>query len=103
MLAKRFEVSKNPIRKALIRLERENFVVIKPQYGTFVSEVSIEKGREICDVRSLLESYAARIAAEKITEKQIASLQKSFDHLDVLEKGSEEYSNCDNETSALSL
>ena len=92
-LAKRFEVSRDPVRKALIRLERENFVHIKPQFGTIVSEISIEKGKEICDVRLMLETYAAKIAAEKITKQQLESLQNAFDRLALMDKNSEEYSN----------
>lgn len=91
-LAQRFEVSRDPVRKAFIRLERESFVQIKPQFGTIVSEISIEKGKEICDVRLLLETYAAKIAAEHITDAQLETLQAAFDRLVRMSKGSDEYS-----------
>ncbi|MGE0074078.1 MAG: GntR family transcriptional regulator [Sphaerochaetaceae bacterium] len=91
-LAQRFEVSRDPVRKALIRLERENFVQIKPQFGTIVSEISIEKGKEICDVRMLLETYAAKIAAEKVTTQQLNALQHAFNKLETMDKNSDSYS-----------
>ena len=36
-LAAVLEVSRAPIKSALAKLEKEGFVKIKPQYGTFVS------------------------------------------------------------------
>ena len=45
-LAKRFGISQTPVREALLRLEEEGLVIIKPQSGTFVAAIDVEKAAE---------------------------------------------------------
>jgi DNA-binding GntR family transcriptional regulator len=42
-LAKRFGISETPVREALLRLEEEGLVIIKPQSGTYVAAIDVEK------------------------------------------------------------
>jgi DNA-binding GntR family transcriptional regulator len=56
-------VSKTPIREALQRLEHSRLVVIIPNKGCYVANISIDRIREIFEIRSILECAAARIAA----------------------------------------
>jgi len=91
-LANRFNVSRDPVKRAFIRLEQEELVEIIPQFGTIVSEISIDKGKQICDVRLLLEPYATEIATKTITKGQMKKLENAFNKLNLLDKGSEEYS-----------
>ena len=55
-LAKELGVSRTPIREALIILERERFIDIYPQRGTFVSLIDLDLVREIAYMRHILES-----------------------------------------------
>lgn len=89
-LSEELEVSRAPIKSALAKLEKEGFVKIKPQYGTFVSEISVKRAREICDIRILLETYAVQIAVEKITEVQIEEMQKLIEKMDQMHEDNEE-------------
>ncbi|MFO1128061.1 MAG: GntR family transcriptional regulator [Rhodospirillales bacterium] len=45
-LAKNFGISETPVREALLRLEEEGLVVIKPQSGTYVAAIDVEKAAE---------------------------------------------------------
>ena len=60
-------IGRTPIREALQRLARENLVRSIPHRGTFVTDVNITDLARITEVRTVLESHAARLAAEKIT------------------------------------
>lgn len=82
LLAEKFGVSRAPVRNALGRLEQDGLVRIKPQSGTIVSEISIEKAIHICEIRLLLERYAVYIAAKRVTDSQLAQLQLWFDRLE---------------------
>ena len=84
-LAKKYKVSRAPIRAAIQKLQKENLVLVKPQVGTIVSPISLEKGIEICEVRQLLEPFAAAIAAERIGYKEEGILTAQFKKLAQLE------------------
>jgi DNA-binding GntR family transcriptional regulator len=56
-------VSKTPIREALQQLEHNRLVVIIPNKGCYVANISIDRIREIFEIRSILECAAARLAA----------------------------------------
>lgn len=90
-LAQKYGIGRAPVRKALNRLEQEGLVCIKPQFGTIVSDISIRRGQDICDVRLLLECHAARIAAQKIGDDRLFELQRAFDRLERMDARSEEY------------
>lgn len=59
-IARRFEVSHAPVREALRRLAHEGLAVQLPRRGTFVSSVSEDDARRSYELRSVLESFAAR-------------------------------------------
>jgi len=66
-LREELKIGRTPIREALQRLARENLVRSIPHRGTFVTEVNITDLARITEVRVVLESHAARLAAEKHT------------------------------------
>ena len=55
MLSKELGVSRAPIKTALSKLEAKKLVEIRPQYGTFISRISPERAKNICEIRILLE------------------------------------------------
>jgi DNA-binding GntR family transcriptional regulator len=61
------QIGRTPIREALQRLARENLVRSIPHRGTFVTDVNITDLARITEVRVVLESHAARLAAEKLS------------------------------------
>jgi len=84
VLSKRLKIGRTPIREALQRLARENLVRSIPHRGTFVTDVNITDLARITEVRVVLESHAASLAAERLSVNDRESLTML---LEVLEEG----------------
>ena len=83
-LAEKLGISRTPIREAFRQLESEGFLTVIPRRGAVVSRITKKEVSDFYELKSLLEGYAARIAAEKITEKGIEKLRKINEQLLVL-------------------
>jgi DNA-binding GntR family transcriptional regulator len=75
-LREELKIGRTPIREALQRLARENLVRSIPHRGTFVTDVNITDLARITEVRVVLESHAARLAAEKLNAGDRDSIQE---------------------------
>jgi DNA-binding GntR family transcriptional regulator len=64
-IAKRYEVSRTPVREAFARLELEELVRTEPQYGTYVFTIDRRQFAQISEARSILECAALRLAYER--------------------------------------
>lgn len=80
-LAAELQVGRSPVRSALARLERDGWVVVLPQSGTFVRDFSAREIAAMCELRLLLESHAARVAALKVPSDELATLRGQFETL----------------------
>ncbi|HXD96836.1 MAG TPA: GntR family transcriptional regulator [Candidatus Acidoferrum sp.] len=80
-LARRFHVSRTPVRKALARLEQEGLVRILPKRGIVVPEVSPGELRELFDVREALEGLAARQAAGHVDARALRAVERPLRRL----------------------
>jgi len=69
-------VSRTPVREAFRRLQSDGLVRSVPNVGVAVCEFSPSEADDIFGLRVLLESYCARLAAERIGEDEVALLQK---------------------------
>jgi DNA-binding GntR family transcriptional regulator len=78
-LSRELGVSRTPVWDALNRLEAEGLVEIIPRKGVYLLNFSQERAREIYLVRQALESVAARLAAEHISETELEQLRKALD------------------------
>jgi DNA-binding GntR family transcriptional regulator len=78
-ICKDLEVSKTPVREALQKLEHDRLVVIVPNKGCFVSSVSIDRIREVFEIREILECAAARLAASLAVRNQFTSILENHD------------------------
>src|SRR5207302_6083210 len=58
-LAQEMGVSRAPIREALLKLGEQGLVVNIPYRGTYVTEVSPHRIRDIISLRAVLETLAA--------------------------------------------
>lgn len=65
-------LSRTPIREALIRLEEEGLVTIRPRHGITVSALSLDDLAEIYEVFSALEVKAAALAARRGVSSEMA-------------------------------
>ena len=75
-LAKRFNVSRGPLREAIMRLEGLGLIERIPHVGARVITFSPEKLIELYAVREALEGMAARLAARHMTPQDIAGLEQ---------------------------
>ncbi|MFH1490430.1 MAG: GntR family transcriptional regulator [Pseudomonadota bacterium] len=74
-LAKDYETSRTPIRDALRKLEQENIIEKLPYGGYRIREVDVEEIEEIFGIRGVLESYAASLATQKISEIDLQEIE----------------------------
>jgi DNA-binding GntR family transcriptional regulator len=63
-LAAQFEVSRAPVREALLRLGNDRLVTVHPRQGYCVRPISITDARELFQLRLALEVACASAAAE---------------------------------------
>jgi DNA-binding GntR family transcriptional regulator len=78
-LAQELGVSRTPVREALRRLEAEGLIAFEAQKGARVRPVSVDELTDLYELRIVLEGYAARLAAKKITAPQMELLRKNTD------------------------
>ena len=83
-LAERFGISRTPIREAFRQLESEGYLTVIPRKGAVVASLSERDVEEFYAIKSILEGYAARIAALRLTDKEIMRLEKINERLDQL-------------------
>ena len=74
-LAERFGISRTPIREAFRQLESEGYLTVIPRKGAVVAELSEQDIEEFYAIKSVLEGFAARMAALKMTDKDIEKLE----------------------------
>jgi DNA-binding GntR family transcriptional regulator len=86
-LTRRIGVGRTPIREAFQRLRRDGFVTIIPRRGTLVSEINITDLAAIYEVRARLESWAARLAAERAGEGELREAERLIQELATIDAG----------------
>lgn len=74
-LAERFGISRTPIREAFRQLESEGYLVVVPRKGAVVASLSERDIVEFYAIKSILEGHAARIAAERMSERDVERLE----------------------------
>jgi DNA-binding GntR family transcriptional regulator len=79
-LAKKYNVSRTPIREILRKLEYEELIKITNK-RILIYEMTNKDIEEVLHIRMILESAAAREAAQRITDKQIKELEKIEEQL----------------------
>jgi DNA-binding GntR family transcriptional regulator len=64
------DVGRTPVREAMQRLQRDGFVVVIARRGTFVSKIDISDLTAIYEARARIESWATRLAVERLREPE---------------------------------
>lgn len=78
-LRERLGLGRTPIREALQRLAREHFITVIPRRGMFVSGIDVSELSMLFETRSVLEPYAARLAAARGTDDHWDRMQRALD------------------------
>jgi DNA-binding GntR family transcriptional regulator len=81
-LMEQLRIGRTPIREALRRLAQERLVEVYPRRGMFVTSVEIRDLASLAEVRSMLESSAARLAASRATDEDREAVTELLDELD---------------------
>ncbi|MER6997410.1 GntR family transcriptional regulator [Streptomyces sp. NPDC000410] len=74
-LARRYGVSRVPVREALRTLESEGFVVTRRHAGACVAEPTEQEAADLLEIRMLLEPLGAARAAQRRTEAHLKVLR----------------------------
>ncbi|GGT48624.1 GntR family transcriptional regulator [Streptomyces kurssanovii] len=74
-LARRYGVSRVPVREALRTLESEGFVVTRRHAGACVAEPTEREAADLLEIRMLLEPLGAARAAQRRTEAHLRVLR----------------------------
>jgi GntR family transcriptional regulator, rspAB operon transcriptional repressor len=75
-LAERYAVSRQPVREALLRLEREHLVTVNPRQGYRVNPISLSDARDILRFRLALEPACVAEAIEHAGDATLKALDK---------------------------
>ncbi|MBM7789607.1 GntR family transcriptional regulator [Tenggerimyces flavus] len=81
-LARRFGVSRVPVREALIRLSHEGLIQNEPRRGAFVVGMTLDDIRELYEVRAVLEVRGAQLAAKAAVPENITNLRRIIKQFD---------------------
>ncbi|MCR4430212.1 MAG: GntR family transcriptional regulator [Tepidanaerobacteraceae bacterium] len=75
-LAEEMGVSRTPVREAIRKLELEGLVVMIPRKGAYVAGLSLKEAADVFEIRESLEGLAAALAAERITDEELETMEK---------------------------
>jgi DNA-binding GntR family transcriptional regulator len=77
-IAEQIKTSRTPVREALHLLESEGLLEAIPRAGYRVKPLHWEEVEEICEIRVVNETLAARWAMKRITPKEILALENNL-------------------------
>ncbi|NHN33421.1 GntR family transcriptional regulator [Paenibacillus agricola] len=74
-LVEMLEVSRTPIREALVKLSQEELIETTPQKGSMISLIDLQHVEESRFIRETLEAAIVREACMKLNKEQVLGLQ----------------------------
>ena len=83
-MAAQFNISRTPVREALMQLQNKGLVRIVPHVGCFVCGVTREEFREVFELRAVIETYAARRdpdEAARLMEQHVRNVQRRIEKI----------------------
>jgi DNA-binding GntR family transcriptional regulator len=78
-LQEKLKIGRTPIREALQRLARDQFLIVIPRRGMIVSNIDIAELSTLYETRAILEPYVARLACERGTADHWKQMRKVLD------------------------
>lgn len=93
-IAEHLNISKIPVREALLALQHDGYVTVIPRKKTIVSKISLQDLKDIYDARVLIESFVIENITEKCAENNMESfllLRKTWEGIDISNQSREAY------------
>ncbi|MEN9261750.1 MAG: GntR family transcriptional regulator [Thermostichus sp. HHBFW_bins_43] len=88
-VAKEYNISRTPVREAIILLEQEGWVENEGRRGARVTVPSVQKVMEVIEMQAVLEGYVVRRATDLLSESELEQLASLLDQADqALQEGS---------------
>ena len=81
-IAKKYNVSRTPVREAIKQLEAGGLLKVDPYRGAMVADIDVAEIRSSFEVFEILESAAARMAAENMSPALIFQLEQSLEKME---------------------
>src|SRR5262249_30753731 len=78
-IAVRFGVSRGPAREAILRLETKGLIARAAHMGAKVVDLTLDDLRALYEIREGLEGMACRLAAERMTRRELDALERSLE------------------------
>jgi len=75
-LCERFNVSRTPVREAILQLATTGLITVRPRQGACVTRMSVKQVAAIWEVLAGLEAQCAELAAIRMSEEDRATLKK---------------------------
>ena len=75
-IGKEYQVSRRPVREAILQLTRENYITIEARKSTKVSKISLQEMNEIIESRLLIEPYIIRTQNDLLGPEMIQKLEE---------------------------
>jgi len=94
-IADELNISKTPVREALLDLQHENYVTIIPRKRTVVRKISLQELKDIYDARSLIEPHIIKDLSEEVLRENhglLSAMKEKWRSLDISDQSRETYS-----------
>ncbi|MGI2328235.1 GntR family transcriptional regulator [Planococcus sp. YIM B11945] len=82
-LIEMLDMSKTPIKSALVRLESEGFVTVSSKQGIIINDLTIDQILDIYDLRTALETFNCRKLTGQLSDAQCAELEQNLKETEV--------------------
>ena len=80
-LTRQFDVSRTPVREALVELAGAGLVEMRPHRSAVVAEISVGQVFELYEVLAELEGLSARLAARRMKNEERSRIQSRHEDL----------------------
>ncbi len=91
-ICRTYKVSRTPYREALLRLEMDGLVLIKPKVGVVVTHTDMASLKDIFELRTILEGVAAQLAFRRIKPESLAALKEVVENIEALDPDADIFS-----------
>ncbi len=78
-LSKELNISRTPVREALIELTRLNILEILPQRGSYITKIDYDLVEESRFLRATVETAVYKLACQQITEDTLIRLERNLE------------------------